>query len=63
MTADHLPARNESSPEFAEETTPRFFLNPAFDANPEDGDWWLDLGRIDIPTTRPCNTFTTPPRP
>jgi hypothetical protein len=27
----------------------RFFLDDAFDAG-TDGDWWLDLGRVDLPT-------------
>lgn len=28
---------------------PRFFLDAAIDANPDDGDWWLDIGAIDLP--------------
>lgn len=27
----------------------RFFLDDAFDANPVDGDWWLDIGGVDLP--------------
>lgn len=27
---------------------PRFFLDDAYDAG-TDADWWLDLGRVDIP--------------
>lgn len=30
-------------------TAPRFFLDNAIDANPDDGDWWLDIGGIDLP--------------
>ncbi|AMV28526.1 hypothetical protein VT84_29240 [Gemmata sp. SH-PL17] len=30
-------------------TAPRFFLDPAIDANPDDGDWWLDIGGVDLP--------------
>lgn len=33
----------------SDDTTPRFFLDDAFDS-PADGDWWLDLGHIDLPT-------------
>jgi hypothetical protein len=29
--------------------SPRFFLDDTYDAN-LDSDWWLDLGRIDLPT-------------
>ena len=28
---------------------PRFFLDDAYDAG-TDSDWWLDLGRVDLPT-------------
>lgn len=28
---------------------PRFFLDAAIDANPDDGDWWLDIGAVDLP--------------
>lgn len=28
---------------------PRFFLDAAIDANPDDGDWWLDIGGVDLP--------------
>lgn len=31
-----------------DDTTPRFFIDDAFDAS-ADGDWWLDLGHIDLP--------------
>ncbi len=33
----------------ADASQPRFFLDAAFDAN-TDGDWWLDLGSVDLPT-------------
>lgn len=29
--------------------TPRFFLDNVIDANPDDGDWWLDIGGFDLP--------------
>lgn len=32
------------------DTEPRFFVNAAIDTDPCDGDWWLDLGGIDLPT-------------
>jgi hypothetical protein len=32
------------------DTEPRFFVNAAIDADPRDGDWWLDLGGVDLPT-------------
>ncbi len=34
---------------YANPSQPRFFLNDAYDAN-TDGDWWLDLGSVDLPT-------------
>lgn len=34
----------------AADTTPRFFIDDAFDTAP-DGDWWLDLGSVDLPTS------------
>jgi hypothetical protein len=36
----------------ADDNGPRFFLNDAFDAT-TDGDWWLDLGHIDLPAAPP----------
>ena len=33
----------------ADVTVPRFFLDNVIDANPDDGDWWLDIGAIDLP--------------
>lgn len=33
----------------ADDTAPRFFLDDAFDPT-ADGDWWLDLGCVDLPT-------------
>lgn len=32
----------------ADDTRPRFFLDDSYDAD-TDGDWWLDLGRVDLP--------------
>jgi hypothetical protein len=32
----------------ADDSRPRFFLDASFDAN-ADGDWWLDLGAVDLP--------------
>ncbi len=29
--------------------TPRFFIDATIDANPDDGDWWLDIGDVNIP--------------
>ncbi len=40
---------DSSKPTPADDSRPRFFLDDAFDANP-DGDWWLDLGSVDLPT-------------
>ena len=28
---------------------PRYFLDAAYDTNPEDGDWWLDVGPVTLP--------------
>ena len=33
----------------ADDSRPRFFLDDAFDAG-TDGDWWLDLGGVALPT-------------
>jgi hypothetical protein len=33
----------------ADDTRQRFFLDDAFDAA-ADGDWWLDLGAVVVPT-------------
>lgn len=33
----------------ADDVSPRFFIDDAYDVNP-DGDWWLDLGGVDLPT-------------
>ena len=33
----------------ADDCRPRFFLDDAFDAG-TDGDWWLDLGGVALPT-------------
>ncbi len=30
-------------------TAPRFFLDAVIDANPDDGDWWLDIGSVNLP--------------
>ena len=33
----------------ADVAAPRFFLDGALDASPDAGDWWLDLGAVDLP--------------
>lgn len=33
----------------ADDTRPRYFLDDTFDAGCADGDWWLDLGAVDLP--------------
>ena len=33
----------------ADDGRPRYFLDDTFDADIPDGDWWLDLGRVDLP--------------
>ncbi len=40
---------NTSQPAQPDVTVPRFFLDDAIDANPDDGDWWLDIGSVDLP--------------
>jgi hypothetical protein len=45
-TAD--PA-DHALPTPADDGRPRFFLDANYDASPDDGDWWLDLGRVDLP--------------
>ncbi len=39
---DHTPLHA------ADDTRPRFFLDDTFDTD-IDADWWLDLGRVDVP--------------
>jgi hypothetical protein len=34
----------------AADTEPRFFVNATIDTDPRDGDWWLDLGCVDLPS-------------
>jgi hypothetical protein len=46
MNTDHLPQP------VADDTSPRFFLDDAFDAG-TDADWWLDLGCVDLPAVPP----------
>jgi hypothetical protein len=42
------PTPDQTQPIQADDTRPRFFLDDSF--NPDtDGDWWLDLGRVDLP--------------
>ena len=43
IPADHTPNT------VTDDATPRFFLDDTFDST-ADGDWWLDLGHIDLPT-------------
>ncbi|MDY3554532.1 hypothetical protein R5W24_003656 [Gemmata sp. JC717] len=33
----------------ADVSVPRFFIDNTIDASPDDGDWWLDLGGVDLP--------------
>ena len=33
----------------ADDSRPRFFLDDTYDDG-TDADWWLDLGRVDLPT-------------
>jgi hypothetical protein len=40
---------DHNQPIHADDSRPRFFLDDAYDAN-TDGDWWLDLGAVDLPT-------------
>jgi hypothetical protein len=43
-------APTDSLPTYAaDDASPRYFVDDSFDANPADGDWWLDLGRVDLP--------------
>jgi len=37
-------------PSNPDDVRPRFFLDDAYDAGLADGDWWLDLGSVDLPT-------------
>ncbi len=40
---------DSTQPAQVDVTAPRFFLDAAIDANPDDGDWWLDIGGVDLP--------------
>jgi hypothetical protein len=40
--SDHVPQP------VSDDVRPRFFLDDDFDAS-TDADWWLDLGRVDLP--------------
>lgn len=40
---------DHTQPTPADDCRPRFFLDDTYDAD-TDGDWWLDLGRVDLPT-------------
>ena len=44
IPADRFDAHAAS----ASDDGPRFFLDDAIDAA-ADGEWWLDLGRVDLP--------------
>jgi hypothetical protein len=46
-TADRMQPPTHTQPA-ADDVCPRFFLDDAIDAG-TDGDWWLDLGRVDLP--------------
>jgi hypothetical protein len=35
-------------PALADNGRPRFFIDDRYDAD-SDGDWWLDLGSVDLP--------------
>jgi hypothetical protein len=49
MNATATPAGNDHLTFLADDIGPRF-LDDAFDAHADDlGDWWLDLGRVDLP--------------
>jgi hypothetical protein len=41
-TTDH------TQPTATDDGSPRFFLEAALDTD-SDGDWWLDLGLVDLP--------------
>lgn len=40
---------DSTQPAQTDVTGSRFFLDASFDANPDDGDWWLDIGGVDLP--------------
>jgi hypothetical protein len=42
------PAPDQLPAPAADDVRPRFFLDDAFDSD-TDADWWLDLGRVDLP--------------
>lgn len=45
----NVTAMTDTTPTTAsDDTTSRFFIDDTFDS-PTDGDWWLDLGHIDLP--------------
>ncbi|HVL12626.1 MAG TPA: hypothetical protein VM529_08680 [Gemmata sp.] len=49
MNTNAAPVSLDSLPILGDEGRPRF-LDDAFNDRPDDlGDWWLDLGRVDLP--------------
>jgi hypothetical protein len=40
---------DHAQPSTTDDCQPRYFLDDAFDAGCADGDWWLDLGCVDLP--------------
>jgi hypothetical protein len=49
MNATAAPVAADNPTFQADDVGPRF-LDDAFDARADDlGDWWLDLGRVDLP--------------
>ncbi|QJW93606.1 hypothetical protein [Frigoriglobus tundricola] len=46
------PFTDNTQANHADDSQPRFFLDAAFDPH-TDGDWWLDLGGVDLPVALP----------
>ncbi len=53
MATDIFPAVLSATPNLSEVARPHFFLDTAYDASSDDGDWWLDLGGVDLPGGSP----------
>jgi hypothetical protein len=50
MNTNATSTTHDSLPILGDDGRPRF-LDEAFDTRADDlGDWWLDLGRVDLPT-------------
>ncbi len=48
MVPTLIPA-DRDNPADRHDDHPRYFLDAGYDANPDDGDWWLDVCPVTLP--------------